>query len=90
MTTYTVDVEGGKEKWYHNGLLHREDGPAVEWVDGTKQWYQNGLLHRIDGPATSCKGKLGWWYRGKFLGYHGGKIFRIVLPVVEFFRNKVV
>jgi len=22
--------------------LHREDGPAVEWINGTKQWWLNG------------------------------------------------
>jgi hypothetical protein len=25
-----------------NGKLHREDGPAVIWADGTKRWYLNG------------------------------------------------
>lgn len=24
------------------GELHREDGPAVEWVNGGKSWYING------------------------------------------------
>ena len=32
--------------------LHREDGPAVEYADGTKSWYINGKLHREDGPAV--------------------------------------
>ena len=30
---------------------HREDGPAVEYADGSKEWYLNGKLHREDGPA---------------------------------------
>ena len=25
-----------------DGLLHREDGPAVEWNDGYKAWWLNG------------------------------------------------
>ena len=25
-----------------NGVLHRDDGPAVEYVDGSKFWYRNG------------------------------------------------
>ena len=25
-----------------NGELHREDGPAIEWSDGTKVWWVNG------------------------------------------------
>ena len=33
------------------GKLHREDGPAVEWNNGSKIWYLNGQLHREDGPA---------------------------------------
>ncbi len=28
--------------WYLNGQLHREDGPAVEYISGLKQWYLNG------------------------------------------------
>jgi len=24
-----------------NGKCHREDGPAIEYVDGTKYWYLN-------------------------------------------------
>lgn len=27
-----------------DGLLHREDGPAVEWADGFKFWYLNGEI----------------------------------------------
>ena len=25
-----------------NPILHREDGPALEWADGDKEWYLNG------------------------------------------------
>jgi hypothetical protein len=25
-----------------NGELHREDGPAAEWADGSKAWWLNG------------------------------------------------
>jgi len=31
--------------------IHREDGPAEEWADGTKEWYIDGKRHREDGPA---------------------------------------
>jgi len=33
------------------GNLHREDGPAIEWADGSKEWWINEKLHREDGPA---------------------------------------
>jgi len=41
-------------EWYKEGtsILHREDGPAVEYSDGRKYWYQHGKLHRLDGPAA--------------------------------------
>lgn len=34
------------------GKLHREDGPAVVWADGTQLYYFEGKLHREDGPAV--------------------------------------
>lgn len=33
-----------------NGVLHREDGPAVI-SPMHQEWYINGVLHREDGPA---------------------------------------
>ena len=48
------------------GQLHREDGPAREWTDGTKQWYINGLCHREDGPAVEYNdGSKEWYINGK-------------------------
>lgn len=32
-------------------ILHREDGPAIEFSDGSKSWFKDGKLHREDGPA---------------------------------------
>lgn len=42
---YKIEHRNGKNQ------IHREDGPAVEYQNGTKMWYQNGRLHREDGPA---------------------------------------
>jgi broad-specificity NMP kinase len=43
MITYTVKVDKFKTKcWYLNDKLHREDGPAFEWADGTKEWWLDG------------------------------------------------
>ncbi len=54
------------KEWYKNGKLHREDGPAVERIDGTKVWYRKGKLHREDGPAIEyCKGNKEWWVNDK-------------------------
>ena len=47
------------------GQLHRLDGPAREWADGTKEWYVNGLRHRLDGPAfEGANGTKGWYQNG--------------------------
>ena len=49
-----------------NGKLHREDGPAIEYVDGSKEWYLNGKLHRSDGPAIEwASGSKEWYVDGK-------------------------
>ena len=45
----------GTKRWYKNGKLHREDGPASEYANGDKYWYKNGKSHREDGPAVEIK-----------------------------------
>jgi len=54
-------------KCYYKGyLVHREDGPAVEWQDGTKWWYLNGKRHRENGPAVEWPdGSKHWYINGK-------------------------
>ena len=52
--------------YYKNGKIHREDGPAVEYRDGTKEWWLNGNLHREDGPAVEWgNGYKEWWIDGE-------------------------
>ena len=67
---YTVEVdEHGRIRWYKEGteILHREDGPAVEFPDGYKAWYINGLRHRQDGPAIEhIGGTKEWFINGKY------------------------
>ena len=41
----------GNKRHYVNNVLHREDGPALEFSCGDKFWYKNGLIHREYGPA---------------------------------------
>ncbi len=44
---YTVLVhDNGDIDWMLDGRLHREDGPAREFKDGSQFWYKNGELHR--------------------------------------------
>lgn len=58
--------------WYLAGLLHREDGPAVEDANGDKHWYLQGLLHREDGPASIYSDGTKKWYLNGFLSREGG------------------
>ena len=49
--------------------LHREDGPAVVYKNGSyKAWYVDGELHRIDGAAREYNHPLNfdseYYYRG--------------------------
>lgn len=56
------------KRWYKDGKLHREDGPAVEYVDGERRWLKNGYLHREDGPAVECCNTIKYWcYNGQYL-----------------------
>ncbi len=50
---------------YYNdkGELHREDGPAIEYNNGTKHWYINNQLHRIDGPAIEHSDGSKYWFK---------------------------
>lgn len=41
----------GRCHHYRLGRLHREDGPAIEYPDGSEEWHLNGEIHREDGPA---------------------------------------
>ena len=49
--TGIVEYPSGTLRYYLNGKLHREDGPAVIYPDGRICYYLNGKYHREDGPA---------------------------------------
>jgi hypothetical protein len=59
----TVYDNGDKVWKLPSGDLHREDGPAVECINGYKAWFLNGNLHNKDGPAIEWgSGSKEWWY----------------------------
>jgi hypothetical protein len=65
MIEYTVRVYEDRTEWRLDRQLHREDGPAIEWIDGRKEWYLNGKRHRIDGPAIEWSdGSKDWYLNG--------------------------
>jgi hypothetical protein len=63
MIEYKVRVyDSGTRHWFVNDILHRTDGPAVEYADGSRFWYLNGNLHREDGPAVERSNGDCFWY----------------------------
>ena len=52
----------GTKFYSTNGKLHRENGPAIEYTDGSKEWYVNGNLHRKDGPACEYTDGDTYWF----------------------------
>jgi len=66
--------------WYKPGteILHREDGPAVEYANGDKFWYKEGTNHRLDGPAIE-------YYNGTKKWYKEGLLHREDGPAIEYF-----
>ena len=62
--------------YYMNDVLHREDGPAVETLNGTKEWWVNGKRHREDGPAIERSDGTKEWR-------HHGLLHRIDGPAIE-------
>ena len=61
--------EYGTKRYYSDrnmGILHREDGPAIEWLHGDKEWFINGERHREDGPAVEgANGHKAWYINGE-------------------------
>ena len=67
----------GTTRWrLPTGEYHREDGPAIEYADGSKAWYQNGRRHRADGPAIE-------WANGGKEWYWNGQCHRETGPAIE-------
>lgn len=61
---YNVEITPSGARFYYNhlGQLHREDGPAVMYLNGTSAWFRNGLRHREDGPAVIWADGSRYWY----------------------------
>ena len=74
-----IDEDGDKHYYADRKMTirHREDGPAIEYADGSKSWYINGKCHREDGPAVE-------WADGYKAWYLNGKRHREDGPAVEY------
>jgi len=79
MTVYKVISSEKTVSWYKEGTreYHREDGPAIEYADGSKFWYLNDKCHREDGPAIERSDGTKWWYLN-------GKRHRVDGPACEY------
>jgi hypothetical protein len=65
----------GDKRWKLDGKLHNENGPAVEFADGTKCWFIHDKCHRFEiDPRTGLSlpaiewsdGSKDWYRYGKF------------------------
>jgi len=55
----------GDKRYYKDKamtMLHRTDGPAIEYTNGHKVWYVDNKLHRTDGPAIIWTSGYKEWY----------------------------
>jgi hypothetical protein len=53
----------GDQCWRNKaGCLHRENGPAIIYHDGSMEWLINGDNHRTDGPAVIWSDDIQEWY----------------------------
>jgi hypothetical protein len=68
--------ERGHKFYYLNDLLHRIDGPAIKYKDGTEEWYQNDKRHRLNGPAVTFASGYKYWYQY-------GQLHRLDGPAIE-------
>ena len=74
MTPQYIEINENGSKFYYKDremtILHREDGPAVEYHTGYKSWYINGQSHRLDGPAVEWEdGRQAWYLNHEKLSY---------------------
>ena len=76
------DCHGTRRYYNTAGQLHRTDGPAIEYANGTKYWCQNGQRHRTDGPAVEhADGSKAWCVNDKRLTK--AEFLAVTQPVVE-------
>lgn len=45
----------GNVFWYLNGKLHREEGPAIEYVKGNRKWYLYGVEYTENEHKTKMR-----------------------------------
>ena len=67
--TVKYKYDSASRKTYYllpNGIVHREDGPAIISDQGLEVWCNNGDYHRLDGPAVIYPSGHMEWYINDF------------------------
>jgi hypothetical protein len=82
--------DAGVTTWWLDDCLHREDGPAVEWPDGTRQWWREGKLHRDDGPAVERADGSRMWFRSGKLHREDGPAVIDAGGAAQWWRNGIL
>ena len=71
--------------WGFDEYLHREDGPAAVYFNGTEWWFLNGKKHRLDGPAyINSSGYKEWYYYNTKIKCSAQKEFERLLRLKAF------
>ncbi len=79
------DGQAIEDDWYLNHVLHREDYPAVEYINGDKTWYLNDKRHREDGPAVElANGSKSWWINDKKINCSSNEEFLKLIKLKAF------
>jgi len=82
--------DGDVLAWYQHGQLHRSDGPALVYPDGSEEWYQFGQLHRDDGPAVTDSAGSQFWYQSDELHRDDGPAVEEADGTRAYFRQGVI
>ena len=56
-------------RYYKNGEVHKEDGPAIILKNGTKYWVINSKIHNEISHAYEDSKCKSWWYNNIRYGY---------------------
>lgn len=83
---YTLINVMGDKFHYYNKLLHKADGPSIEFSSGRREWYYNGVRHRENGPALEFPdGSKHWYYKGKLVDVNSQQEFEKFIKLIFFF-----
>jgi len=73
------------EHYDNHGLLHKEDGPAMIFKDGSNCYLIHGEFHRLDGPACEySNGYKEWYLNGKQIPVSSQEEFERYLKLLVF------